>query len=260
MNTIAPRELVVVEVAAQRIVDVRIGAGLVEHEVASGERPHDAGQRLEEAGRVARVVATGGDVSYGVAGAGARDDVLGAVAVVLVAIEDPDPPRRAFRAQGEHRHHQPVERAEACRSVPVRVVEAGTRRAGDRAGRECMARGGQHRAARPRQRCGHGGAAVAETVVLAQREDRLDVLRIVGAREFVRRHRTRPALDDGPVALVPARDDVAGLAGRRGAELRFGDLLRREVHGDRQAGGRGRGLVPEGVGHARTIRCARLRA
>lgn len=127
MDLVARAQFFGGEHAAARIVDVLIGARLVQHDVAATHRVHALGQFVEQAFGVAAAVVqrAGGDVGDLVVEVEFVEDVLGAVAVVHIVVEDADA-RGTVLAERARRDHQAVERAEAVRVTVRCVVEPDT--------------------------------------------------------------------------------------------------------------------------------------
>ena len=96
-RAVAPVELFRGQPAAERIVDVRVGAGLVEHQVAAGKALEDLRDRGKEGFGLGRAAVFARAVMHDrVVEVQAIDDVLRAVAPVLVEVEDADLVRLAF--------------------------------------------------------------------------------------------------------------------------------------------------------------------
>src|SRR5690606_28386546 len=111
--------------ATQRIFDVWVSAGLVEHQITSGQPGQVIGDVLQKSPRItpSPPVGASGHVHKSVA-PDLPEDVLGAIAIVVVVIQDADAQGRPLGPKRQSRNHQTVESAEAGRLVPMRVVEA----------------------------------------------------------------------------------------------------------------------------------------
>ena len=149
------------------------------------------------------------------------DDVVRAVAVVRVAIEDADAARTALLAQHARGHDEAVEGTEPARLRVAGVVEARARRARDAVMRDREARGGEQRARRVWQRRGDLRRAIAEAVIGQAREHALDIAAAVRQRELVDRDRRRLDDLDGQHALQRL-DHEGGFDGARRERRRVG--------------------------------------
>lgn len=236
-DAIAKSQLLGREPAAERIVDVRIGAGLIEQHVAPFEGGHVGLETPEESLRLARiaVVLAVGDVLDPRARAELLDDLVGAVAVVHVGIEDANA-TCALCVQHGGGDHEAVERAEASTVTEACVVEAGARRAGDRTGGDRGSRCGEHRAGGVWEARGDARAAITEAVRTAELEHVSHVVRSVSAHELVDGHghdrldANRPT--DRHASLEPTGHDRCGFACARRVAVRTGDHFGAEEHGD----------------------------
>ena len=247
--------------SAQRIVDVWVGSGLVEDEVATAHRLHHSRQTGEEAGRLAGRVVLGacGEVADPTPGTDLLDDVIGAVSLVHVAVEDADTANQPLLAEHAGRHHETVEGAEAVGACVAGVVEAGDGGHCSGAGLECVAGCREHRPARVRERGRDAGRAGAEAVQGAAGKDVLHVAPVVDEAELGRGdggwfedlHRQPDEF--------PGGNDLRGLVGARRTALARGGHLGGEEDGE-QRGGSVRGhdlIVATTWTHPRQFGCRR---
>ena len=121
----------------------------------------------------------------------AIDDVLRAIAPVLVEVEDADLVRLALGQENGRRDHQPVEGAVPAGKVVAGMMETGAGRNRADLIFQRFARGREHGAAGQRQAGGHGPRAVAEAVPAAAGKDVGDELRVVGDAELLGAERLR---------------------------------------------------------------------
>ena len=169
-RAVAPVELFRGQPAAERIVDVRVGTGLVEHQVAAGEALEDLRDRGKEGLGLGRAAVFAWAVMHDrVAEVQAIDDVLRAIAPVLVEVEDADLVRLALGQQDRRRDHQPVEGAVPAGEVVAGMMEAGAGRNRADLVLQGLARCREHGAVGQRQAGGDGRRAVAEAVVALRR-------------------------------------------------------------------------------------------
>ncbi len=162
--TVALAQLFGGKPATQRIIDVRIGTGLVQQKVATGKTPHDIGNLLEERfGLVLAIPPGPRGVVLDPVQAKLADDVGRAIAIVLVEIKNAYTPHRALAVQHQRSDHQAVEGAVAATLLVAGVMEPGNRCHGT-AFDQGHARRLEHRTAGPRQTGRHFRQMVAKTV------------------------------------------------------------------------------------------------
>ncbi len=131
-SRVALTQLLGREPTSERIGDVRVGACLVEHHVAVREAFENRSEVTKELGSLLRVLVLppGAEVVNPGARGQVVDDVVSAIAVMVVAVEDPDA-LYAICMQHRSAHHQPVEGAKPGWAVPTCVVKAGAGSHGD---------------------------------------------------------------------------------------------------------------------------------
>ena len=233
-DSIAEAELLGREPAAERIVDVGIGAGLIKDHVAVAHRPHDARKVGEEPLDVARVLVlrASREVMHGAVRTSSVEDGVGAVAIVHVAVEDTDSRREPLGAKRERGDREAVEGAEAGSGARPGVVKAGARGADDAALPARVAGGREHRPGRVRERRRDIERALAEAVVGVTGEDGVDPRSIVGEGELVMGGGLRFVEIERQVPRRPGGDDESRLVGTRGVRPRASEHLRRVENGE----------------------------
>ena len=173
------------------------------------------------------------------------DDVLGAIAPVLVEVEDADLACLSFGEQDRRRDHQSVEGAVPAGKVVAGMMEAGA--GGNRADPviQCFARRREHRAAGPGQGGGHGRRLVAETVGPPAAEHVGHEIRVMGDTELLRAERLRGAEFERQAEELPGFDGQGRLAGAGREAFAVGDHRRAVEDGDGHFAGRIlRGTLP----------------
>jgi len=181
-QTVALRQLIGREPTAQWIVDVRVGAGLVQHDVTvlhACDKRWDPHQKLLRLCRP--VVLLGRAVVDHEVDAQRRNDLLGSIAVVLVQVQDGNALRQSFGFQCERGDHQAVESAERIGFGVSRMMKPADRRHRHQAIAEGLAGRCQHRATGVGQRRGDVGGSRVEPVHRATIHDCVNVLTVVRA-------------------------------------------------------------------------------
>jgi hypothetical protein len=158
-DLVALLQLVGGEPAAERVVHVRVRPSLVEHQVAALEAVERAGQVHQEAPGVLLAVVgpCRAEVHHLRMQVQLLDDVVRAVAPVLVQVQDADAPGQPACEEGHDGHHQPVKGAETAGVAVARVMKPRAGRHGADAVLERPLRRGKHGAARVAQAGGDGG-------------------------------------------------------------------------------------------------------
>ena len=201
---------------------MRIGTGLVEEQVAIREAPQDRRDPLEERSCLVRPVPPGpGRIVLDPVQAELADDVAGAIAVVLVEIEDADPAHPLLLAQDPRRHHKAIERAETVALVVSGMVETRDWRHGAAVfqGKPGCT---EHCPAGPWQAGRHFRQVVAEAVGLPQGQHSTDISGIVGQAQLFDRHRYRRNHLEHGKPPPPRGHHFAWLARTRRKGLRVG--------------------------------------
>jgi hypothetical protein len=177
-----------VEHTAQRIVDMRIGAGLVDHQidilaVLDGSIQPSLkralmGVKFTSAGKM-----RAHRVMLDPVHAERLHDVVGAVAVVHIAVENSDAPHITALQQGHGGHHQAVEGAKALGDAVTGVVKAAGGRTHVFTLIQRMASGCQQRTIGVRQGGRHRRVEIVEAVGDTQVEHTVHKVTVMGALE-----------------------------------------------------------------------------
>jgi hypothetical protein len=223
------------EPAAEGVLDVGVGAGLIQHEITLAHARQVRRDRVEEMrGLRGLAVLLARRVVDDEIEAEGLDDILGAVAEMHVVIEDANTPDEPLLAQLPGRDDQAIEGAIDADRAVHRVVKAADRGAGGGAVFEGVPGRGDHGARRVGERIGHHLLAVEEAVVLPQREEIAHVLRVVSEGKIALRDGRGLVQVEGQLVGAPVVDHEGRLARARAINREGGHHPRGEE--DRQHG------------------------
>ena len=231
---VAPEHFTLGQHAAQRIIEMRVGARLVQHQIGGGALRQGIGQPGLEMDAFRPSLLPGlkmlahAVVDDAALQAQARDDVVGAVAVMHVAVKNGDALRPALVEQFDRRHHQAVEGAIALGFVIPGMVKAAGGRAGVGPVRQRPPGSRQQRAAGVGQGRRDLGVHVAKAVAPLQVQYIVHHLRVMHALEIRAAHGLEAfCVDDIEESLRPqVLHHLFGFVSRRRVGRRVaGDLF-----------------------------------